>query len=119
MAYNAYRKYTEDPECYDRRTEKKKHKYDTIVREATIPGKYEESYILLHRAYYLYFLMTMCYIYHACSALSNLQAQSCVDPMLVSSSGLADVKATTGVSLKNLKIGGVRKEWTVEASLKQ
>jgi hypothetical protein len=39
--------------------------------------------------------------------------------MLVSSSGLVDVKATTGVSLKNLKIGGERKEWTVEASLKQ
>ena len=49
----------------------------------------------------------MCYIYHACSATSNLQAQSCVDLMLVSSSGLADVKATTGVSLKNLKIDGI------------
>jgi len=88
------------------------------VREATIPGKYEESYMLLHRAYYLYFVLTMCYIYHTCSALSNLQVQSCVDTILVSTSGLAGDTATAGGSSKNLKNDGERKGWTVEASLK-
>ena len=46
-------------------------------------------------------------IYHACSAPSNLQAQSYVDNMLVSTSGLAEVTNTAGVSLKNLKIDGI------------
>jgi hypothetical protein len=47
--------------------------------------------------------MIMCYIYHACSAPSNLETQSCVDSILVSTSGLADVTATAGVTSKNSK----------------
>ena len=89
-----------------------------IAPEARISGMYEESYVLLHRACHLSVQMTMCYIYHTCSAPSNLQAQSCVDTILVSTSGLAGDTATAGGSSKNLKNDGERKGWTVEASLK-
>jgi len=64
-------------------------------------------------------LMTMCYIYHAWSAPSNLKAQSCMNTMLVSTSGHADVSTTANINSKSLKIGGERKGSTVEASLKQ
>ena len=59
------------------------------------------------------------YVLHECNVRSNLKAQSCVDIMLVSTSGLAEVTTTVGISSKNLKIGGERKGWIVEASLKQ
>ena len=65
-----------------------------IVHEATILGTHEESYVLLHRACYLCVLMAKCYIYHAHSAPSNLQVRSCLDTILVSTSGLVDVIAT-------------------------
>jgi hypothetical protein len=63
--------------------------------------------------------MILCYIYHACSVPSNQKAQSCVDTMLVSTSGLARVFTTTGSSLRNPKNGGERKRWTGRTSLKQ
>jgi hypothetical protein len=32
LAYNAYRKYVEDPNCYDHRSEKKKQQWGTKLR---------------------------------------------------------------------------------------
>jgi hypothetical protein len=32
LAYSAYRKYVEDPKCYDRRSEKKKKQWGTKLR---------------------------------------------------------------------------------------
>lgn len=46
------------------------------------------------------------YIYDECSASSNPPVLSCVDSMLVITSGLARNLATAGGSSKNLKTGG-------------
>jgi hypothetical protein len=48
---NAYRKYVEDPECYDRRSEKKKKKYDTklcVRREFPVCIKNHMCYYIVH-----------------------------------------------------------------------
>ena len=39
----------EDPDCYDRRSEKKEaEEWNKIAREARFFGMYEEDYVLLH-----------------------------------------------------------------------
>ena len=88
MAYSAYKKYVEDPDCYDRRFESKKKKYGTklhVRRDFLIRMKNRMCYYIVHAIY-------MCpneYVLHACSAPSNLKARSCVDTMLVRASSLA------------------------------
>ena len=46
------------------------------------------------------------YVLHACSAPSNLKGNSCVDTILVTTSGIAEVTAAAGGSSKNLRGGG-------------
>ena len=79
-----------------------------IVSEAGIPNTYEEPYVVLHCACYLYVSYWL-YV---------LKAKSWVDTMLVSTSDLADVIAMAGINSKCLKNGGERKGSTIEASLK-
>ena len=59
------------------------------------------------------------YVLHACSAPSNLKVHSCVDTILVTTLGVAEVIAAAGGSLKNLRGGGKGEKWTKQSSLKQ
>ena len=51
------------------------------------------------------------YMLHACSAPSNLKGNSCVDTILVTTSGIAENIAAGGNS-KNLWDGGEGERWT-------
>jgi hypothetical protein len=62
-------------------------------REFSVHIKNHMCYYIVHAIFYV--LMITCYIYHACSAPSNLKAQSYVDTMLVSILGLAAVQEIT------------------------
>ena len=91
----------EDLESYDRRSEKKKQKYGTKLRvRRDFPIRMKNC-----MCYYIVLAIYMCpneYVLHACSAPSNLKTFSCVDAMLVRTSGLAELTTEAGGSSKNL-----------------
>ena len=57
------------------------------------------------------------YVLHACSAPSNLKGNSCVDTILVTTSGVAENTAAAGGNSKNLWDGGEGERWTNQSSI--
>jgi hypothetical protein len=85
--------------------------------QARFPGTYQKSYVLLHRACSLYFVVIMCHI--SCSAPNNLLKQYYVDTTFASILERAANSATGSGSSRNHKAGGGRRSLTIRTSLKQ
>jgi len=123
--HSAYRKYVEDPNYYDRKSEKDKQRYGhkLVVRRDfpvhTPPASSSTTTDGGLVGILLPVIILMCYLHHACSALSNLKAQFCVGTMLVSTSGLARNSTIAGGSCRNPKVGGKMKQLMEGTSHKQ
>jgi hypothetical protein len=88
--YSAYKKYVEDPECYDRRSEKSKIKNGKKLKiKRDFPVSSNTNNVLLLQPlllHYYYFYNTILYslLVVSCSAPNNPMAQFHVDSMFVS-----------------------------------
>lgn len=106
----------EDPNCYDRRSEKDKQKYGhkLVVRRdfpvLTPPASSSTTTNGCLVGILLPVIILMCYLHHACSALINLKAQFYVGTMLVRTSGLAGNSTIARGSCRNPKVGGKTKQ---------
>jgi hypothetical protein len=115
----------EDPNCYDRRSEKDKQKYGhklVVRRDFPVLTPLASSSTTTDGCLVgilLPVIILMCYLHYACSALSNLKAQFCVGTMLVSTSGLAGNSTIAGGSCRNPKVGGKKKQLIEGTSHKQ
>ena len=115
-AYSTYRKYTEDPKCYDRRSDHKKQKYGIKLRirqQFSVRMKNRMTYYIVHD---ICVLMTMCYMHPVRQATWRL---SLVWILRLWLPRLVEVTSTAGGSSKNLRGGGKGERWTEQSSTKQ
>jgi hypothetical protein len=102
----------QDPECYDRRSEKKNGTTLKIRRQFPVRIKSCMCYYIVHA---LYICSNDCVLYISCSAPNNLLEQYYVDTTLANTSGRAANSATAGGSSRKPNVGG-RGKWSTSSS---